>query len=81
MTKVGGGSSSAATPARIVGAARTSDSLGVCFDTCHAFAAGYDLASAEGYEKTFAEMTSAEKDFLSHRGKAMRKLCSYLKKL
>jgi deoxyribonuclease-4 len=29
--------------------------VGVCFDTCHAFAAGYDLASAEGYEKTFAE--------------------------
>jgi deoxyribonuclease-4 len=23
--------------------------FGVCFDTCHAFAAGYDIASAEGY--------------------------------
>jgi deoxyribonuclease IV len=30
--------------------------VGVCFDTCHAFAAGYDLASPEGYERTFAEL-------------------------
>ena len=29
--------------------------VGVCFDTCHAHAAGYDLASAEGYEQTMAE--------------------------
>ena len=29
--------------------------LGVCFDTCHAFAAGYDLAGAEGYERVMAE--------------------------
>jgi deoxyribonuclease-4 len=27
--------------------------LGVCFDTCHAFAAGYDIRSAAEYEKTF----------------------------
>lgn len=29
--------------------------FGICFDTCHAYAAGYDLGSAEGYESTFAE--------------------------
>jgi deoxyribonuclease IV len=29
--------------------------LGVCFDTCHAFAAGYDLRTAEAYTKTFGE--------------------------
>jgi deoxyribonuclease-4 len=29
--------------------------LGVCFDTCHAFAAGFDLSSEAGYEKTFAD--------------------------
>jgi len=29
--------------------------VGVCFDTCHAHAAGYDLASAEGYERTMNE--------------------------
>jgi deoxyribonuclease-4 len=28
--------------------------LGVCFDTCHAYAAGYDLVSPEKYEETFA---------------------------
>lgn len=29
--------------------------IGVCFDTCHAFAAGYDLSSAAACVKTFAE--------------------------
>lgn len=28
--------------------------VGVCLDTCHGFAAGYDLASAEGYAEFFA---------------------------
>ena len=28
--------------------------VGVCIDSCHAFAAGYDLSSAEGFEETFA---------------------------
>ncbi len=31
------------------------DRVGVCLDTCHTFAAGYDLATPEGYEKVFAE--------------------------
>lgn len=29
--------------------------VGVCIDTCHAFAAGYDLRSPEAFEKTVAE--------------------------
>lgn len=29
--------------------------VGVCIDTCHAFAAGYDLRTEEDCEKTFAE--------------------------
>lgn len=29
--------------------------IGVCFDTCHAHAAGYDLATDEGYTRTMAE--------------------------
>ena len=29
--------------------------MGVCFDTCHAFAAGYDLSTPEGYDRTFRE--------------------------
>lgn len=29
--------------------------VGVCLDTCHSFAAGYDLKTREGYEATFSE--------------------------
>ncbi|MFA4916739.1 MAG: deoxyribonuclease IV [Syntrophales bacterium] len=29
--------------------------LGVCFDTCHAFAAGYDFRTFNTFEKTFAQ--------------------------
>lgn len=29
--------------------------VGVCLDTCHAFAAGYDIKSKEGYELAFRE--------------------------
>jgi deoxyribonuclease-4 len=28
--------------------------LGVCLDTCHVFAAGYDIRTKAGYDKTFA---------------------------
>jgi len=30
--------------------------IGVCFDTCHAFAAGYDLSHQEGIEQTLEEI-------------------------
>jgi len=30
--------------------------VGVCFDTCHAFAAGYDLTTPEGYRRTFEDL-------------------------
>ncbi|MCB9419350.1 MAG: deoxyribonuclease IV [Ardenticatenaceae bacterium] len=32
-----------------------SDRIGVCFDTCHVFAAGYDIRTPETYAKTMAE--------------------------
>lgn len=32
-----------------------SNRLGVCFDTCHVFAAGYDIRTPETYEETFSE--------------------------
>ena len=32
-----------------------SSRVGVCIDTCHLLAAGYDICSREGYERTFAE--------------------------
>ena len=30
--------------------------IGICFDTCHAFAAGYDLSEEEGLENTITEL-------------------------
>ncbi|MBF6569500.1 MAG: deoxyribonuclease IV [Candidatus Binataceae bacterium] len=41
---------------RIFDAVKENERLGLCFDTEHAFAAGYDIRTAEGYEKTFAEL-------------------------
>ncbi len=35
---------------------RGGQTLGICFDTCHAHAAGYDLTTDEGYAATFAEL-------------------------
>jgi deoxyribonuclease IV len=32
-----------------------SDRIGNCFDTCHAFAAGYDISTEEGFHKTWSE--------------------------
>jgi deoxyribonuclease-4 len=32
------------------------DRLGICFDTQHAFAAGYDLSTRDGYQRTFEEV-------------------------
>lgn len=36
--------------ARIISRVEDKSRVGVCIDTCHTFAAGYDLATAEGYE-------------------------------
>ncbi len=41
---------------RIFGAVRESGRLRLCFDTEHAFAAGYDITTAEGYAQTFEEL-------------------------
>lgn len=38
--------------ARVLDQAKDPDRLGVCFDTCHVFAAGYDLSDARGYRAT-----------------------------
>jgi deoxyribonuclease-4 len=35
---------------------RGGERLGVCFDTCHAHAAGYDLRSDQGYDAAFTEL-------------------------
>ena len=43
----------------VLDATKESDRLRVCFDTEHAFAAGYDIRTKEGYEQTFAEFDDA----------------------
>jgi deoxyribonuclease IV len=39
--------------AHILDHSRWGNRLGACFDTCHAFAAGYDLRSADSFKRTF----------------------------
>jgi len=39
----------------IISGSRFPDRFGICFDTCHTFAAGYDTVSREGYGATMAE--------------------------
>lgn len=41
--------------AAIIDATKQGERLRVCFDTEHAFAAGYDLRTKEGYDRTFTE--------------------------
>lgn len=39
--------------AAIIAASKHPDRLGVCYDTCHTFAAGYDIRTPEAYAETF----------------------------
>ncbi|KAF1075191.1 deoxyribonuclease IV [Halodesulfovibrio sp. MK-HDV] len=41
--------------AAIIQYSDNADRIGVCIDTCHAYAAGYDIATEEGYKATFDE--------------------------
>ncbi|MDD3933440.1 deoxyribonuclease IV [Methanoculleus sp. UBA303] len=41
---------------RILEGVDAAERIGICFDTCHAFAAGYDLRTAEGIEVAFGEV-------------------------
>ena len=36
--------------------ARSGGDVGICFDTCHVHASGYDLSTDEGYDRTFDEL-------------------------
>lgn len=44
--------------ARILDTVRNPDRLGVCIDTCHAFAAGYAMDTLQAYRKTMRELNS-----------------------
>lgn len=39
--------------AEIIHQVEDKERVGVCIDTCHAFTAGYDISSAEGFQKVF----------------------------
>lgn len=41
--------------ASIIDLVDAKDQLAVCLDSCHAFAAGYDLSTEDGYQATFEE--------------------------
>lgn len=58
-TSAGQGSSicvSFASIGSLIGRTKDPERLGVCVDTCHIFAAGYELRNDEGYEKTRTEL-------------------------
>jgi deoxyribonuclease-4 len=42
--------------AAILERTRRGDRLGICLDTCHLYAAGYDIASPEGYERMVRQL-------------------------
>jgi deoxyribonuclease IV len=41
--------------AEILARVKAPERVGVCLDTCHLYAAGYDIATPRGYERTIAE--------------------------
>ena len=41
--------------AHIIDKVEDKSRVGICIDTCHAYSAGYDLATEEGYERTWQE--------------------------
>jgi deoxyribonuclease-4 len=43
--------------ASILGRVRRPERIGVCLDTCHLLAAGYDIATAKGYHQTLGDFT------------------------
>lgn len=43
---------------QIIGRSKYPDRIGVCIDTCHIFAAGYDIRTKELYEKMMRDFTS-----------------------
>jgi deoxyribonuclease-4 len=55
--------------------------VAVCIDTCHIFAAGYDIATEKGYEKTFQEfdeIIGLEKLVAFHVNDSKRELGSHV---
>ncbi|MCA1764800.1 MAG: deoxyribonuclease IV [Desulfobulbaceae bacterium] len=71
--------SSFAELAEIIARSGFPQGLGVCFDTCHAFAAGYDLRTPASYRRTMAEFDAViglDRLRFFHLNDATRKLGS-----
>lgn len=45
--------------AEMISHVKQPERLGICFDTCHVFAAGYDITSYEAYEKVIEQLDKA----------------------
>ncbi len=43
---------------KIIESIKEEKRIGICFDTCHAYSAGYDIATKEGLDKTLEEIDS-----------------------
>jgi len=41
---------------QLIDRVKARERLGVCFDTCHVFASGYELRTSDGYEATMGEL-------------------------
>ena len=44
--------------AKIINQVTNKKRIGICFDTCHVFAAGYDITTPQGYENVLQEFDS-----------------------
>lgn len=65
----------------IIDAVEMKDRMGVCVDTCHLFAAGYDIATERGYESTFEKfdrMIGLERLVVFHVNDSKRELGSHI---
>ena len=63
----------------IIGTCRKPDSISVCLDTCHLFAAGYDFSGREGYQRMieqFEETVGVSKVKVIHFNDSKRGLGS-----
>lgn len=67
--------------AHIIDKVEDKERVGVCIDTCHAYSAGYDLATTEGYRLTWEDFDSIiGRKYLSamHLNDSMRPLLSHI---
>jgi deoxyribonuclease IV len=65
---------------RVIDKVENKARVGICFDTCHGFAAGYDLSTSDGYKKTISQLddiVGIDKLKLIHLNDSKDKLSSH----